>query len=119
MKFSLSNTEIEIMEVLWETKEWKSGVNFWEYFNSCVRPIKRQTMNTYLLRMVTKGILVKSKTKYMYAFSREEFERKKSEEILDTLYEGSFKKFISALSGSKKIKKEEMIELKEYLDKLN
>ncbi|MBE5981010.1 MAG: BlaI/MecI/CopY family transcriptional regulator [Paenibacillaceae bacterium] len=118
MKFNLSKTELEIMNLLWNKKQWLSGAEFWEYFNNRGKSSKRQTINTYLTRMVDKGILVKNDKLYMYAYTKEEFDRFKAKEILDTMYEGSFKKFVTALSGNDKITSEEAIELKEYLDKL-
>ena len=51
MHFSLTNTEKDILELLWEKKSWMSGADFWDYFNQQGRNFKRQTVNTYLSRM--------------------------------------------------------------------
>lgn len=118
MRYSLSDTEQKILERLWDTKKWTSGAEFWEYFNSHVKLSKRQTVNTYLSRMTDKGLLVKNGTAYMYAFTKEEFERKKAEDIIDSMYHGSLKKFVSALNGTKKLNQQEKEELKVYLDEL-
>lgn len=116
MKYEISSNEQDILEVLWTTGQWTSGADFWEYFNSHNKQCKRQTVNTYLSRMTDKGLLVKNGKKYMYVFTREEFEAKKAEEILNTLYDGSIKKFVSALTGAKKINNDEAVKLKKYLD---
>lgn len=118
MHFSLTNTEKDILELLWEKKAWMSGADFWDYFNQQGRNFKRQTVNTYLSRMTEKGLLVKNKTKYIYAYTREEFEEKRASEILDTMYKGSLKNFVVALTGNVKLSPDEAAELKDYLDSL-
>ncbi|WP_367568326.1 BlaI/MecI/CopY family transcriptional regulator [Lacrimispora sp.] len=119
MRFILSSTEQKIMELLWKNQKWMSGADFWEYFNSNGQNCKRQTINTYLSRMTQKGLLIKNEKKYMYAYTKEEFEEKKAEEVLNTLYEGSLEKFVFALTGNKKINSDEAAELKKYLDKFD
>ena len=118
MHFSLTNTEKDILELLWEKKSWMSGADFWDYFNQQGRNFKRQIVNTYLSRMTEKGLLVKNKTKYIYAYTKEEFEKKRAFEILDTMYKGSLKNFITALTGNVKLNPDEAAELKDYLDNL-
>lgn len=118
MKFFLSETEQMILNLLWQEQRWMPGVEFWEYFNANGRPSKRQTVNTYLMRMVEKGILVKNEKKYMYAYTQEKWEEKKGEEILNTMFDGSLKKCFMALTGNKKLSKQDALELKEYLNQL-
>ena len=118
MKFFLSKTEQAILNLLWENQHWMSGVEFWEYFNANGKPCKRQTINTYLTRMTDKGILVKNEKKYMYTYKKEEWEQKKANEVLSTMFDDSFKNFFVALIGSRKLSKKEVDELKEYLDHL-
>lgn len=119
MNFSLTDTEKEIMFYFWKRGKWTSGAEFWRYFNSVGREISRQAVNSYLSRMVDKGLLIKHENKFMYAYTEEEFEQKRASEILDTLYEGSAKKFISAaLTGGKTLSAEEADELIELLNSL-
>lgn len=119
MLFILSETEKNIMELLWDNQRWMAGSEFWEYFNANGKPCKRQTINTYLTRMVDKGILVKNDKKYMYVYTKKEWEERKANELLKNLFDGSLKKFVVALTGNKKISKKEAEELKEYLNKLD
>lgn len=118
MKFSLTPMERDIMIFLWKNKRWTSGAEFWEYLNQSGRESKRQTVNTYLTRMADKGLLVKNGTKYMYAYTEEQFESERAKEILDTVYNGTIQDFFVALIGGKKIKKEDAKEIKHYLDQL-
>ncbi len=119
MDFFLSETEQIILDLLWQNQRWMQGVEFWEYFNKNIKSSKRQTINTYLTRMVEKGLLVKNGKKYMYTYTKKEWEEKKANEILNTMYEGSLKKFITALTGNKKIDKKEAESLKNYLNQFN
>lgn len=119
MNFSLTDTEKEIMYFFWNRGKWTSGAEFWHYFNSIGRTISRQAVNSYLSRMVDKGLLIKYGRKFMYAYTEDEFEEKRASEILDTLYDGSVKKFISAaLTGGKKLSSEEANELIDFLNNL-
>lgn len=118
MNYNLSDTEQMILERLWEIKKWTTGAEFWEYLNSKGRSAKRQTVNTYLARMTEKGLLAKNGTAYMYVFTREEYEEKKAKDVLDSMYNGSLKKFVAALNGTKKLNQKEKEELKAYLDEL-
>ena len=118
MNYTLSKTEQEILELLWDKNQWMSGANFWEYFNENGKKCKRSTVNTYLARMTEKGLLIKNGTKYIYAYGRKEFEEHRAVEILDGLFNGSLKKFVIALGGGKRISHEEEEEVRKYLDQM-
>ncbi len=118
MKFFLSKTEQAILNLLWKNQRWMSGVEFWKYFNANGKPCKRQTINTYLTRMTDKGILVKNERKYMYTYKKEEWDQKKANEIITTMFDNSLKNFIVAITGSRKLSKKEAEELKEYLSQI-
>ena len=118
MNFSISASEEEILTVLWDTKHWMTCKELMEYFNDNGKSWKRQTINTFLARLIQKGLVVKNQNKYIYAYTKEEFDALKTKEILDAFYDGSLKNFITALSGTKKISSDEVSALKEYLDSL-
>ncbi len=118
MLFDLSDTEKIILELSWEKKCWMAGAEFWSHLNERGGNFKRQTVNTYLSRMSDKGLLIKNKTKYIYAYTKEEFEEKRATEVLNTMYNGSLKNFLTALTGNIKISPDEAFELRNYLDKL-
>ncbi len=116
MRFNLNDTEKEILKFLWDHKQWTSGAEFWEYFNKNGKAHKRQTVNTYLSRMTDKGLLVKHNKKYIYALTEKEYEKEKAKEVLDELYDGSLRNFISALTGCTSISKEDALKLKIIID---
>lgn len=119
MKYELTDTEKEILNYLWNNGKWTSGAEFWEYFNNNGRPSKRQTVNTFLTRMTEKGLLVKHGKKYMYAYSRNEFEQQRAKEVLNEMFDGSVKKFLTALTGTQQITVSAADDLKKYIDDLS
>ena len=118
MKQDITPAEQAIMNVLWESKHWITINELIEYFEHLGKEWKRQTVNTYLTRLIEKGLVVKNGRKYIYAYTKEEYEAQKASEVLNALYGGSLKKFVAALSDSHSIKSEDIKELKEYLDQL-
>lgn len=119
MKWQFNKTEREIMSYFWKNGQWTSGAEIWAYFNSLGKIISRQAVNSYLARMVDKGFLIKHGKKFMYAYTESEFEKKRTQEITDTLYGGSTKKLISAgLTGGKQLTKEETQELIDLLNNM-
>lgn len=118
MLYKLLDIEQTILELLWKTGQWMSGADFWNYFNSHGREMKRQVVNTYLARMVDKGLLVKNGTKYIYAYTKEEFDRHQAAEVLNSMYHGSLRNFIVAATGNRRLNHEEAEALRDYLDNL-
>lgn len=117
---TISKTELQIMEVLWETKEPKTLAQLLTFFKEeKEKNWKTQTMATFLVRLSEKG-LIKSKKQgrgkiYWAAITKEEFEQAKAKGILDVLYQGSIKNFLTALYGGKTVSTEEIEDLKKWL----
>lgn len=118
MNYDLTPAEEEIMAALWENGRWMTIHELIEHFSSLGKDWKRQTINTFLVRLAKKGLIVKNGKKYIYAYTKEEYNALKASGILDSLYGGSLKDFVSALSGSHKLTPEEAKELKQYLDQM-
>lgn len=116
----ISKTELEIMEVVWESSCAKTHVELLEYFNSVkLRDWKPQTLTTYTARLLEKGLLVaeqKGRTKhYSPALTKQEYESAKAKGILDTMYEGSISNFMVALYDGKSVPETEIMRLKKWL----
>lgn len=118
MLYKLSDTEQTILNLLWDSGQWMSGADFWNFFQNYGHPMKRQVINTYLKRMVEKGLLVKNGTKYIYVYTKQEFDQRQAIEILNSMYDGSLKKFVIAATGNAKLDCTETNELRAYLDSL-
>ena len=115
----LSDTEMEIMTIIWGlNKEVTSA----ELLNIIEKEKGKrwsgQTIATFLSRMIEKGDLTSIKrgraNYYMFSLTMEEYRQREAEGILNDMYKGSVKKFLSALYYGKKMNKKEIDELKEW-----
>lgn len=108
MSSHLSKTEYRIMEYFWSTGEKYTFGELMKYFNEEEdKNWKKQTLNTFLSRLIDKGLLERKKegTKAYYseAITRTEFKQHKAKEILEEGYEGKISHFIAALTGNNAI----------------
>ena len=120
----LSSSERDIMELFWNEKD---GLSFGEIINlvnqddSNIR--KKQTINTYLTRLIAKNLLIKKngdtrlKTLYFPKYTKEEYNRKMIEKLLEENYENSLLEFIKQLSGGKYLSKEDAQKIINVLEK--
>lgn len=120
MTFDVSGSEREILEYLWENPQGMKSRDMLEYFNTNKdKDWKKQTLNTFLLRLADKGLIsnekVNGKKIYRAVYNEAEYETKKAEKVLDVFYGGSVSNFIMALSGGEKIDEKMAQELKALL----
>lgn len=116
----ISETEMEIMKFLWQQDKPISTVALLSYFNAEKKKgWKLQTISTFLSRLDKKGLLSSKNegrgTVHYPAISYEEYNSKRAKNVLDVLYDGSIKNFFAALYGDKKLSREEIDELKQWL----
>lgn len=117
----LTITEMEIMEFLWEQEEPTSFTTVMDYFNNQRdKEWKRTSLSTHLMKLAEKGLITpKNRGRQMFytiVMSVEEYESKKANNILDDLYDGSIRKFMTALHSGKKVSKTHLNDLKQWLD---
>lgn len=115
----LSDTEMELMSIIWELNKEVTSAELLEIVEKVKdKRWSGQTISTFLSRMVEKGVLTfdkKGRTNhYIAAVTINEYRQKEAESILNDMYKGSIKKFLSALYNGKKMNKEEIDELKEW-----
>ncbi len=118
----MSETEAEIMEVLWDAEEAMSASELIEYFaRSRGKVWKAPTLATFLARLSQKGLVDAEKRGrvpyYFPARTRAEYSRDQARELLDTMYDGSVTKFFAALCGDTPLSGEDRKALREWLDK--
>ena len=122
MKFTeLSDSELEVMEVLWQKGEPMSFGELLDYFNvHTEKNWKKQTLNTFLFRMQQKNLLqiiADGRYKqYTPAMTREEYLMEESKAFLNKNYQGSIVKMFAAFSGGDALGKDEIGELKQLLE---
>ena len=112
----LSDTELMIMEYLWSQNTPKTFSEIKAFFEATTnKNWKKQTLNTFLSRLIDKGLLERKKeeTKAYYgaALTKAEFKQRKAKAILEECYEGKISHFIAALTGNNAITKVDEKEL--------
>lgn len=104
MSSHLSKTEYEIMEYFWEMGDKYTFGELMKYFNENLdKNWKKQTLNTFLSRLIEKGLLKKekegTKTCYQMKITKAQFKQNKARAILKESYDGKISHFIAALTG--------------------
>lgn len=118
---SMTDGELEIIEVLWE---WKKPMFLGELLESVNKRTqkdwKKQTLNTFLFRMQQKKIIKAigggRYKRYEPLITREEYMANASRTFLNKNCGGSIAKMLTALNGGEKIDKKEIEELKMMLE---
>lgn len=117
----LSETEYEIMEVLWKAAAPMSASQLSAYFHERHgKEWKASTLATFLSRLTQKGVITserEGRVPYYHPIkSQREYERDGAQGILDTLYDGSIRNFFAALYGGRGMTDEERDSLKAWLE---
>lgn len=115
----LSDTEMELMSIIWELKKEVTSTELLDIVEKEKgKKWSGQTISTFLSRMVEKGVLSSNKkgrvNYYIATVTIDEYRQKEAEGILNEMYKGSIKKFLSALYNGKKMNKKDIDELKEW-----
>ncbi|WP_433938587.1 BlaI/MecI/CopY family transcriptional regulator [Paenibacillus lautus] len=114
----LSDTEMELMEVIWECTPPVTSTELLALFAQRGREWKAQTISTFLSRLVDKGALTATRdgrtNKYTPRISPEDYKLMEAQHVLDGLYQGSVKNLISALYDGEKLSDKDIAELKQW-----
>ncbi|WP_341280767.1 BlaI/MecI/CopY family transcriptional regulator [Paenibacillus sp. FSL H8-0537] len=115
----LSDTELELMEVIWECTPPVTSTELLSLFALKGKEWKAQTISTFLSRLVEKGALTTTRhgriNKYEPLISAEDYRLIGTQHVLDGLYQGSVKNMVSALYDGDKLSDEDIAELKKWL----
>lgn len=115
---SLSDTEMKVMKEIWKmNRPVKSNELLTIFYEKEGKEWKGQTIATFLSRLVDKGLLsVKREGRantYIPRLTLKEYKKKEAQSMLDTMYQGSLKNFISTLYENE-ITSDELDELKNW-----
>lgn len=117
----LSETELELMKVIWECAPPVTSAELLRIFAERGKEWKGQTMSTFLSRLVDKGVLESARhgrtNKYVPLISPDDYKLSETEHVLDGLYQGSVKNMIAALYDGDKLSDEEIAELKQWFSR--
>lgn len=114
----LSETEMEVMKVIWASPHPVTSSELLDIFATRGKEWKGQTMSTFLTRLVDKKVLISTRQGraniYEPSISPEEYQSQEANSILQTLYKGSVKNFLTTLYGGEKMTKDEIVELRQW-----
>ena len=117
---SLSDSEMEIMRVIWGLDAPATAAQLLELFSH--KGWKIQTMSTFLTRLVDKGVLAQGKrgksNAYSPAVTEREYHSLEAQHVIDSMYNGSLRDFLAAFSGGSALKKSEADELKQWFEEV-
>ena len=115
----LPELELEIMLVIWELGDGATAPRIQERLE---RPLTASALHTCLKRLEKKGYLSCEKegkgNRYHPLVSRPEYQQEEGRTVLAKLYQGSLSRFAAALSDGGTLSKEDVAELRAYLDSL-
>ena len=120
MKVNISDSEMKVMEKIWEQGEMISVADMVTLLNKDGESWTHQTVGTFLKRLEGKGMVSASKKgKSLYYFpllTKEQFYAKEADQFLQSKFQGSLKSFLAAFSSEKKLNDDEMQDLKDWFD---
>ena len=111
---NISESEMEIMAVLWNAKEPITSVEIGEAVER--HGWKKTTISTFLTRLVEKGAISAEKKGKLYYYTPlipvEEYRKSKTDTLINNFYHGSVKEFAVALFENQKLSEEDIAELR-------
>lgn len=121
IKQTLSDSELEVMNVIWEKAVPVSVSQLIEHF-APKKGWKIQTVSTFAARLVNKGFLTVEKIKntnfYSPKLSKVDYENGLARDLIDTAYNGSVKNLFVSLVDGKAISQSELEEIRRWLSEL-
>lgn len=117
---SLTNKELDIMKLIWESKNGITYKGLCNAIQSTNDSISSKTISTHLSHLIDKGFIraegIRRKRLYFAKISRLEYDKFLARHIIDKLFEGSLRNFVSAFTFNEELPKPEVIALKALLE---
>lgn len=118
---TLPNSELELMMILWNADRPMTRTEIEEKLPE-KRRLSKTTVLSFLSRLEEKGFVQVEKAGrsncYVPIVKEQDYLQQESGSILKRLYGSSVKKFVAALYDGDRLSKEQIDELKDYLDSL-
>ncbi len=118
---TLPNSELELMMILWNADRPMTRTEIEEKLPE-KRRLSKTTILSFLSRLEEKGFVQVEKAGrsncYVPIVREQDYLQQESGSILKKLYGSSVKKFVAALYDGDRLSKEQIDELKDYLDSL-
>ena len=116
--YRVSDSEMEVMKMLWRQKEGIKQSQLLDLFTKEGKEWKRQTLNTFLSRLETKGLVIRERGLVRAAVEEEEYNFSQAQNAIDNMYSGKLSNFVAAFIRRNAVNKEDREELNVYLKEL-
>lgn len=116
--YRVSDSEMEVMKMLWRQKEGIKQSQLLDLFTKEGKEWKRQTLNTFLSRLETKGLVIRERGLVRAAVEEEEYNFSQAQNAIDNMYGGKLSNFVAAFIRRNAVNKEDLEELNVYLKEL-
>ena len=116
--YRVSDSEMEVMKMLWRQKEGIKQSQLLDLFTKEGKAWKRQTLNTFLSRLETKGLVIRERGLVRAAVEEEEYNFSQAQNAIDNMYGGKLSNFVAAFIRRNAVNKEDLEELNVYLTEL-
>ncbi len=114
----ISEAELEIMKVLWNSKEPVTSLDIGEAVEE--HGWKKTTIATFLTRLTEKGAVSAEKKGKLYYYSplvdAKEYRKSKTDSLIKNLYHGSVKELAAALFTDERLSREDIEQLRSIFD---
>ena len=116
--YRVSDSEMEVMKMLWRQKEGIKQSQLLDLFTKEGKEWKRQTLNTFLSRLETKGLVIRERGLVRAAVEEEEYNFSQAQNAIDNMYGGKLSNYVAAFIRRNAVNKEDLEELNVYLTEL-
>ena len=114
---SVSEAEMEVMEKLWDQEGAIRQSQLLALFEADGKSWKRQTLNTFLSRLESKGLVKRENRLVEPLYGREEYGNIQVKAAIDRMYGGKLSNFVAAFVKDNAIDDSEAEELIRILEK--
>lgn len=118
LKTSISDAELEILDVLWEAGKALNANEIRSMLNE-KKNWERTTVLTLIRRLLEKEVISQEKREvyyYLPCLKREDYVEEETRSFINRLYKGNSKNLAAALVSSEALSKEEIEELRDYFN---
>ena len=119
MKYELSRTEEQIMDFLWMNNRPVKTCEIMDYFTENKgKEWKRQTLNTLLIRLEEKGVIIRRRGIVEAKYTRADLEHMECRDFVKTKFQNSLSKFMVAFTGGDRITEKDASEMIDVINTL-
>lgn len=119
MEIKLFESELKVMEVLWQAGDQPAG----QIAKVLASEVgwNRNTTYTVIKKCVQKGAILRSEPDFIChaLIGREEVQRKEAEELKNRMFDGSTERMFAAMVGGRKLAPDEIARLRRLIEELD